>query len=374
LARLGTEILKECLKRGEARPEVWIRFPRQLGDVIFSLPFFGSLRREWNAAAASLGVELRWVAVGHAIGAAVFSEAKPDFVAESLIESGGQGKPDPWMLLRRWRRQRPVAVINLSQSVRLALGAWLARVPIRGGIADNHLSLLYTHPFKYRDLPEHIVQRYLPLMEGLTGSSRLELCPLGPFNLGGEGGLDLLRAKGWDGGPFVTLAFGTRGDSKRWVPERHKWPRLARLLQEQGLTPVWLGGPDERALGAELAGLAPGSLDLTGLTTIPQACAIQSRAYGNVAVDTGLAHTAAATGRPTVTLIAHTPEQLISPQGPCTLTLRGQLLDSPGQETPFMGGAAAHRIPPERVANALHALAAEAEGARLEPVACQALA
>jgi len=106
----GTDALKEHLRRGTAQPEVWIRFPRQLGDVIFALPFLGSLQREWNRAAAELGMTLKWVAVGHAIGAAVFSEAAPDFIAESVIETGGQGKPDPWMLLRRWRKDRPVAV------------------------------------------------------------------------------------------------------------------------------------------------------------------------------------------------------------------------------------------------------------------------
>lgn len=362
----GTEALLKHLKEGKVRPEVWIRFPRQLGDVMFALPFLGSLQREWNAAAATLGVKLRWVAVGHAIGAAVFSEAAPDLIAESVIETGGQGKPDPWMLLRRWRKDRPVAVLNLSQSVRLILGAWMARVPIRGGVADNHLTLLYTHPFKYRDLPIHIVERYRPLLEKLTGTGRLSWLPITPENLGGGGGLPKLREAGWDGRPYVCLAFGTRGKEKRWFPEREQWPALARLLMDQGLAAVWLGSPDEHPLAQEFAALAPGSINLTGRTTIPEACAVQYHAYGTIAVDTGLAHTSAGTGRPTVTVINTSVEHLIQPQGPYSLGVRGPVMAIGEDEGPGdPSGGAGHRVTPLRAATLLHALAAEAGGAPL---------
>jgi ADP-heptose:LPS heptosyltransferase len=329
--------------------------------VAFALPFFGSLQAVWNAEAAALGVSLRWVAVGHSIGAALFAEAAPDFIAESVIETGGVGKPDPWHLVRRWRKKPPVGVINLSQSVRLALGAALAGVPIRAGISDNHLSLLYTHAFKYRDLPIHLAQRYAPLLEQLTGLPHLQWVRLGSHNLGGRRGLDLLRAAGWQGEPYVTLAFGTRGHTKRWFPEHQTWPGLALALQAKGYCCVWMGGPDEVSLGRELATLAPGSLDLCGQTTLPEACAIQAEAAGNVAVDTGLAHTAAATGRPTLTIMGDSPEPLIAPVGPRAITLRGSAVDSfRGESDGFETfGSVAHRVHPDRVLRLLEALMAE---------------
>jgi ADP-heptose:LPS heptosyltransferase len=361
LARCGIEILREHLERGTARPEVWVRFPRQLGDVIFSLPFFGTLQREWNAAAEALGVKLKWVAVGHAIGAALFSEADPGLIAESLIETGGQGKPDPWMLLRRWRRDRPVAVINLSQSVRLALAARMAGVPIRGGIADNRLNLLYTHPFRYRDLPMHCAQRFAPLLEKLTGTRKLVFTPISPATLGGHAAAGKLRAAGWDGQPYVSMAFGTRGDGKRWFPQEQTWPALARMVQERGLAVVWLGGPDEVPLGAQLAALVPGSFNLAGQTTIPEACALQHGAWGNVCIDTGLAHTGAATGRPTVTLINDSMETLIGPVGPHALSVRGPAVDlfSDQVQGPLPERLSAHRLAPARVWNLLEAMGRE---------------
>jgi len=197
-----------------------------------------------------------------------------------------------------------------------------------------------------------------------TSSPVARTCSGCPHNLGGGQGLDLLRRAGWDGRPFVTLAFGTRGYNKRWFPERETWPALARLLVGQGILPVWLGGPDEVALGQELASDAAGSLDLTGKTSIPEACAIQASAYGNVAVDTGLAHTAAATGRPTVVIVGASSENLVSPVGPEVVLLRGCAVDRrPGE---FQGletfGSVTHRVPVLRVLNALHALAGSAEG------------
>jgi len=158
----------------------------------------------------------------------------------------------------------------------------------------------------------------------------------------------------------VTLGFGTRGAPKRWFPEEEKWPALARLLQARGLVPVWLGGPDECALGRRLCAAVPGSFDLTGLTTIPEACTLQYRAAGNIAVDTGLVHTAAATGRPTVMINGISPEPLIYPLGPLALSVRGSFLDTDAQ--PMAGlptEGASHRIGPGRVLNLLLALMAE---------------
>ena len=368
MVRVGRDVLGEALKNGAA-PEVWVRFPRLLGDVVFSIPFFSALQADWNAVAAESGKRLRWIALGHDKGASLFSEANPTFISECAIESGGQSKPDPWHLLRRWRKQRPAAVLNLSQSARLMLAATLARVPVRAGIADNRLGFFYTHPFLYRDLPVHLVNRYEPLLELLTGKRDLLWTPLTPDLLGGLSGMEKLRVGGWGGKPYVCLAFGTGGYTKRWNPEVQKWSELARIFTGQGLDVVWIGGPAEKSLGAELCALVPGSIDLTGLTTLPEVCAIQHGAYGIVAIDTGLAHTGAATGRPTVTINNHTSEALYLPLGPFSLMVRGALADvsrgqSKGDEP---AGTSAHRVAPLRVVNLLHALAEEAAGSLMHP-------
>lgn len=352
--------LDRALAEGAA-PEVWIRFPRQLGDVVMTLPFLRTLQQHWNAVAAARGVQLRWIAVGHLIGAALLSEADPAFIAAAHIEGGGAAKPDPWALVKGWRKRPPAAFLNLSQSARLPFAAWLSRVPIRAGIADNHLRLLYHHPIRYRDLPLHIATRIQPLLKTLTGDDRALWLPLTPELLGGRKGLDKLRQEGWGGGPYATLAFGTRGFGKRWFPEDRTWPELMRLLLARGIQPVLLGGPDEAAMGAELAGRVAGALNLAGRTTLPEACAVQAGAWGNAAIDTGLAHTAAATGRPTVTVFGPSPEVWVNPIGPRALALRGPDVDcaDPGPEDFPTHGSSAHRVAPARVLEVLDLLARE---------------
>ena len=354
------EKLDRALAEGKA-PDVWIRFPRLLGDVVMAMPFLGTLQRHWNAVAAARGQQLRWIAVGHTAGVALLSEADPGFIAEVILEGGGDAKPDPWALHRRWRRHPPVAVINLSQSARLPFAAWLSRVPIRAGIADNNLRPFYHHSIRYRGVHRHIGARFEPLLQALTGDDRLLWLPLGPHLLGGEKGLDKLRAAGWAGEDYATLAFGTRGYDKRWYPEERTWPGAMKLLLARGIRPVLLGGPDEQVLGKELAALVPEALNMTGLTTMPEAGAIQASAWGNLAVDTGLAHLAAATGRPTVTLFGPSLELWAQPIGPRSISLRGSAVDcDPSERADYpTHGSTAHRLAPSRVVQVLELLVKE---------------
>lgn len=354
----GRDRLRRALASGAA-PEVWVRFPRQLGDVVFSLPFFGTLQEDWNRVAREAGHDLRWIAVGHDIGASLFSEAAPAFISESHIEQKGRGKIDPWRLAARWRERRPAAILNLSQSVRLGLAAWMAGVPVRAGDVDNHLGFLYHYRFTYRQHGSHLVLRFGQLLESLTGSRAMRYLPLTPDRIGGLKGMDLLRSLGWAGEPYVAVAFGTRVANKRWYPEEETWPRLARRLMADGFRIVWLGGPDEVPLGGRLAERVPGSLDATGRTSIPEACAIQYHAYGTVAVDTGLAHTSAAAGRPTVTLFGPTIESFVSPQGPYALTVRPPAVDV-AEDRGWDSENGTHRLDPDRIARLLHLLADEA--------------
>jgi ADP-heptose:LPS heptosyltransferase len=80
-----------------------------------------------------------------------------------------------------------------------------------------------------------------------------------------------------------------------------------------------------------------------------------------VAIDTGLAHTAAATGRPTVTLFGPSPEVWVNPIGPRALALRGPDVDCDPAAVPDFPthGSSAHRIAPERVMQVLEMLVKE---------------
>jgi len=82
---------------------------------------------------------------------------------------------------------------------------------------------------------------------------------------------------------------------------------VSRRLLADGLQPVLLGGPRERAIAREVA--APGCLDTTG-NSVGDAIAILSRCSLAVGGDSGLVHAARALGVPTVAVFGPTPSDV----------------------------------------------------------------
>jgi ADP-heptose:LPS heptosyltransferase len=151
------------------------------------------------------------------------------------------------------------------------------------------------------DLPENLPEPERALAIAAAGGHRLPagdpggLAVLPPPPLG-----DLLAPL--DGRPYVVLHPGAAVTARRWPAEHHR--RAAGLIARDGLGVVVTGGPDERALTAEVAGGAPGGLDLGGRTGLPGLSAVLDGADAVVVGNTGAAHLAAAVGTPVVSLFA----------------------------------------------------------------------
>jgi len=98
---------------------------------------------------------------------------------------------------------------------------------------------------------------------------------------------------------FVALVPGAapHRPAKRWPAQ--KFGALAAALD---FSFVILGAASERDLGAEIKRLAPGSVDLTGQTSLPQLAAVLARASLAIGNDTGPMHLAAALGVPSIVL------------------------------------------------------------------------
>jgi heptosyltransferase II len=114
-----------------------------------------------------------------------------------------------------------------------------------------------------------------------------------------------------NGQPVAVLAPGAVGPSKRWSPYGALAARLAKL----GLA-VWVvGGPDEKALAAEIIRHAPQTRDLTGpdLRNAIMALAAATVAVSN---DSGLLHVAAAIGTPSVGIFGPTSPWHWAPLNP----------------------------------------------------------
>src|SRR6201996_3580785 len=110
------------------------------------------------------------------------------------------------------------------------------------------------------------------------------------------------QANGLGESRAVALAPGSVGSSKRWT----YYAQAARRLAEQGLN-VWVvGGPDEKALAAEIvAAGGPRVRDLTG-TDLRNGILAVAAADVAISNDSGLMHIAAAIGTPTIGIFGPT--------------------------------------------------------------------
>jgi ADP-heptose:LPS heptosyltransferase len=103
--------------------------------------------------------------------------------------------------------------------------------------------------------------------------------------------------------------FGIRGDYVLLLPRgadaepNRRWPQekyidLARRIARGGVTPVVLGGPDERPIGAAIAKAEPGAKNLVTRPDLFQCVGLAERAAFAVGDDVDLMHAAAAAGAP----------------------------------------------------------------------------
>jgi ADP-heptose:LPS heptosyltransferase len=131
--------------------------------------------------------------------------------------------------------------------------------------------------------------------------------------------LDWMIGRGCSHGlskPFALLAPGCGGSPfKRWPVDRYACVALALIAR--GVTPVIIGGAAEAALGRMIVEAAPGTVDLSGRTSIEDVAALAVEAALVVGNDTGPVHLAALLGAPTIALFsaAGVPEQA-APRGP----------------------------------------------------------
>jgi heptosyltransferase I len=110
----------------------------------------------------------------------------------------------------------------------------------------------------------------------------------------------LLRERGIGGKKPVIIAARGNWETKRWPDE--KSAAVARHFLARGEPVVLVGAPRERDVGAAIARLAPGVVDLTGETSLSELAALVGRAAICIAHDSGPMHLAVALGRPVVAL------------------------------------------------------------------------
>ncbi len=284
-----------------------------LGDVVHNMPAVRDIRRAWPEA------HIAW-AVEDAFAPLVGLHPDVDEVIPVALRRWRRAMPSPrtWSELGalRLRLKTPFdAVIDTQGLVKSALVARLARGPRHGydraSIREPLASRAYDRRHAVsRDL--HAIDRNRLLCAAALGHALdqdwgygLAPVPASPDDQA-DAGPDADR-------PYAVLLHGTAQARKLW-PEAH-WQAVGEALAARGLTPVlpW-GTADERARADRLAGIMPGGM-------VPERAPLDrvARMIGGarlvVAVDTGLAHLAAALRVPLVSIFGPTRPALVRPRG-----------------------------------------------------------
>jgi heptosyltransferase II len=218
--------------------------------------------------------------------------------------------------------------IVLPHSWKSALVPLFAGIRTRRGFVGEarYLVLNDARPLDEAALPR-MVDRFCLLAEApgvrVPSASPPPKLDIDPANVAA------IRARlGLADGPAVALCVGAEyGPAKRW-PARH-FAELTRRLLGQGIQPWLLGGPGDVAIGAEVAGLAPGAVDLTGRTSLGEAADLIASAVAVVSNDSGLMHVAAAVGRPLVALYGSSSPTFTPPLSEGAVILSENLPCSP---------------------------------------------
>ncbi len=235
------------------------------------------------------------------------------------------------------------ALVSLEPTWMRNLGSLLVRSPVKAGLSFTGKRKpfeLFTHPLRVtgdpRETTTHASQQYLDLWTGLAGAEDRGFGYDMRHLLAVPADLPPLPDK-----PFIVIAPGT-GNAFLQVSTK-QWPLASFVdvgleLAKQGWAVVYLGGPGD--LGSLQP--PPGTSNLLGKTSIPQAAAILNRAAAMCGNDSGLFHLAQGLGCPALGLFGSTSPRF-------TGVFRAESAQTVQAELPCAGCYLHECAPPESV-------------------------
>lgn len=327
-----------ALKKGPQR--VALLQTAFMGDAVLTLPLLEKIKKVLPDTEVTVLTrpETAQIFVSSGLAAEVITDNK---------KTSGSFFGEFFRLLSELKKRRFDIAIVPHRSLRSALLARLAGIPVRIGFDSSAGSSLFTHkvPFSWliHDLERNLTL-ILPLAGQACGGAVSGPCPprcIGgamPFErlttpsfpvLGGETGA--LKDLGVDETVFIGANPGSVWPTKRWP--REYWARLVtELARMYGTKVLLLGGKNEVEWNDGIEkGAAPGSvLNLTGKTGMDELMALIKSLKLFITNDSGPMHLAVAFGVPVAAIFGPTTRELgFFPYGKNNLVLEEELACRP---------------------------------------------
>lgn len=299
--------------------------PRWIGDMVMAECLVRALAERWPEA------EIDILAEPPATEVCAFMPG----VRRAITMPFRRGELGPvrrWRLARALRAERYDRAYVLPRALKKAALPWLARIPVRVGLADSRLGGLLTD-FRPPVHP-HQVDRFVALARPSGAAPRADLAaPRLAVTSEQRRAAEAEAGIAADGGPVLVLVPGSGGlATKRWPADRFAAVARARLAAGWR---VWVfGSAAERDLADAIRrdGGAQ-ALDFCGLP-LASAIPLMLRADQVLSNDSGLMHVAAALGRPTVGLFGPSDPALAAPRADHVRALSRHLACSPCMADP----------------------------------------
>lgn len=262
-----------------------------LGDCVLTLPLLKKMKEVFPRASVTVVTRPETAEVFSASGLA-------GEIIEDRKRTAQSGLAEFSRLAAELRSRAFDAVIIPHRSLRSALLAWRAGIPVRVGFSSSAGSFLLTHKVPFSWLL-HDVERNLSLLSPLAENLKTAFPGLRSAAAPAANGVS------------VGVNTGSAWPTKRWPAE--KWARLIRRLSAEFKTRVLLvGGPGEKDWNAGIERLAGAEhcLNLTGKTTMPELMEAIRPLKVFVSNDSGPMHIASALNVPAVGIFGPTTREL----------------------------------------------------------------
>ncbi len=291
---------------------ILVRSTNWIGDVVMISPALAALRRHYA------GARIEVVATP---GVADCLRGDPSVDEMIVFERRGRDAGAAGLLrfARRLRERRFDLAVLFPKAIGAALMAWLARIPVRIGLATDWRAWLLTHavPFHGGLVERHHLEIFLDVARaaGCTVDD-----PSPSFHLADE---DLawadafLRERNAGRYPFLlALHVGASKRQRGWHHERFAEAAM-RIAESRNGGVVLLGAAGDREetdrVAARLGGRA---LDACGRSTIRQMAALIARCSLFLGNDSGPMHLAGALGVPVVAVFGPGDPERTAPRTP----------------------------------------------------------
>ena len=185
----------------------------------------------------------------------------------------------------------------------------------------------YTHHIPVPTLDLHAVDRYLNVGP-ILGLDREPADFSFPIPQSAVSRVETLLAQhGVSRADIVIMAPGTIWETKRWGSDR--FAKVAGHFLSKGFAVILIGSQRERVVCEEVAALAPGAVDLAGMTALSELAALIRRSAISITNDSGPMHLAVALDRPVVSIFGPTDPVWIGPYRRANAVLHADLECSP---------------------------------------------